>query len=49
MKEFLLEGDVDGNTPMHLAYSRSQPEVRDMLRRYEEDKDIEIRMRLALN
>jgi hypothetical protein len=49
MKEFLLEGDVDGNTPMHLAYSRSQPVVRDMLRKYEEDKDIEIRMREALN
>jgi hypothetical protein len=48
MKEFLLDGDVDGNTPMHFAYTRSQPIVRDMLRLYE-DKEIEIRMREKLN
>ena len=34
---------------MHLAYGRSQPAVRDMLREYEKDVKLTIKMREALN
>ena len=49
MKKMLLEKDVDGNTAMHHAYAKNQPDTRCLLREYVTDPMLERRMQEEIN